>query len=606
MKNTLLKKTVCIILSIVTVCAMPFGAMAAGLDATPVIYIGEMSDNPLYNNPNKINSSVVFDSNSSDFVGDLTTIIAGVVLSGEGGNSAVNVIANGIKNIMDPILCAPDGTSLSSSVGAWKYTDPVSKLVLDGVYTENKNLQAFEAAAAKHVNSDEIYFFGYDWRLDPTETAEELCGFIDHVEAMTGKNKVSIMAVGYGGIIANTYMYYYQDHATENLDSVVFYNCPLAGNAVIGDFMSGRISKTYKDDSSLIGAIETINGTHRGEAFMNFMNDDVTGIIDGISSNILGSGDLQKLFTKLFLSFFTMIFESQDGHKDLGKSYNTFALNSDSVIYDGFLREYLRNIPGLWSLVPAKYFDAAVEFMFEDEFINFELNKKISSYRAVANSSALTFKVAQSNGINVSVVANYGYQIVPVTASLDDVSDGIESVKYASAGAVTTDDSSAAGRYEICIGEHKHTAPDNDINAAYCALPENTWFIKDLPHGDLTKGNVADFIVWLLYGFDQRTIWDDAKYPQYMSYSVYTNKLSPYLTPGSEQPGSKFGDANLDGVVTAADARLVLRYSVELELPTQTGKIVSDVDGDSRITAADARLVLRHSVGLIHAFPVEY
>lgn len=607
MKNTLLKKIICIILSIVTVCALPLSATAVSLDAVPVIYIGEMSDNALYSNPNKINSSVVFDINSSDFTGDLTSIVAGVALSGLAGqNAGVNTVVNGIKAIMDPILCAPDGTSLSSSVGAWKYTDPISKLKLDEVYTENKNLQAFEDAGVQHVNSDDIYFFGYDWRLDPVAAADELCGFIDHVETMTGKNKVSIMAVGYGGIITNSYMYYYQDHALENVESVVFYNCPLLGNAIIGDFMRGRIARTIEDDGSLIGAINSISGAHRGEAFMDFINDDITGIIGGVFENLLGSGDVQNLFANLFTLLATTIVESQDGHKDLGKFYNTFALNSDSVIYDGFLREYLRNMPGLWALVPDIYFDDAIEFMFEDEIINNALNEKIYDYRNVVDNTATTFRLAQLNGIKISVVSNYGYQIVPVTASLDDVSDGIESVKYSSVGAITTDSSSADGKYPVCISSHQHTSPDNDINAAYCALPENTWFIKNIPHGDLTKGDVASFIVGLLFEFEQKTIWDEAQYPQYLSYSAYTDKITPYITPENDLPGSKYGDANLDGKVTATDARLVLRYAVGLELPTKTGKIVSDVDGDSRITSSDARLVLRYSIGLIFAFPVEY
>ncbi len=606
MKNNFIKRIIAVILSIITVCAVPLSVGAVTVDAAPVIYIGEMSDNALYANPNKINSSVVFDSNSSDFTGDIASIVAGVVLSDIAGkDAALTMITNSIKSILDPILCAPDGTSLND-VGAWKYMEPLSELVNDEVYTGNENLQAFEKAANKRVNSDEIFFFGYDWRLDPTVAAEELCGFIDHVESVTGKNKVSIMASGYGGLVANTYMYYFQDHALENIDSVVFYNSPLYGNSVIGDFMRGRIARTYEDDGSLAGAVNSISGAHRGEAFMNFINDDVTGIVSGVFENLLGNGDLQKLFGKLFTLLLTTIFEGQDGHKDLGKFYNTFALNCDDVIYDAFLREYLRNMPGLWALVPEVYFDDAVEFMFEDEFINYELNKKIITYRAVSLNTPVTLKVAQNNGIKISIVSNYGYQIVPVTASLDDVSDGIESVKYTSAGAVTADDSSGEGRHEVCIGNHQHVAPDKDINAAYCALPENTWFIKDLPHGSFTKGNVSDFLIWLLFSYEQRTVWDDSNYTQFLSYSMYTDKIVPYLKPGNEMPGSKYGDANLDGQITAADARLVLRYSVELEIPSKTGRIVSDVDGDSRLSAGDARLVLRHSVGLIHAFPVEY
>lgn len=606
MKHTL-KKLISVVLCAVMVCSAPLSSVAATINVSPVIYIGEMTDNALYSNANKINSAVVFDANSSDFLGDIASIVAPVLLAAEvGTQGAVTGVANGIKAIMDPILCGPDGTSSNASVGAWKYTDPISKHKTDEVYTTNKNLQAFEKAANAYVNSDEIFFFGYDWRLDPVAAAEELCGFIDHVESMTGKNTVAIVAVGYGGVVANSYMYTYQDHFIENVTSVTFYNCPILGNAVIGDFMKGKITRTYEDDGSLMGAINTISGAHRGEAFMNFLEDDVTGTFDGIIENLLGSSDLSKLFGNLFMLLVSAIVSGQDFHKDFGKSYNSFAIDADGILYDSFLRDYLRNMPGLWALVPVEDYDDAVEFMFGDDFINPDLHRKMESYRSVINNTAMTLKLAQLNGINVSVVANYGYQIIPVTASLDDVSDGIESVKYASAGAVTTDNNTGEGKYKVCIGEHKHVAPDNDIDASYCALPENTWFIKDVAHGDLTKGTVADFVASLAFSFEQRTIWDDAKYPQYLAYSEYSKKLTPYITPGEEVPGSKYGDVNLDGQVTAADARLVLRYSVNLDVPTKTGKIIADVDADSRIAAADARLVLRYSVGLIHSFPVEY
>lgn len=54
------------------------------------------------------------------------------------------------------------------------------------------------------------------------------------------------------------------------------------------------------------------------------------------------------------------------------------------------------------------------------------------------------------------------------------------------------------------------------------------------------------------------------------------------------------GDADGDGKITSADARLILRASVGLET-VDTER--ADVDGDGKITSADAREVLRRSVG---------
>lgn len=58
------------------------------------------------------------------------------------------------------------------------------------------------------------------------------------------------------------------------------------------------------------------------------------------------------------------------------------------------------------------------------------------------------------------------------------------------------------------------------------------------------------------------------------------------------------GDIDGDEKVTAADARMALRDSVELEKLTKRQKRAADVDGDGKVTAADARTILRKSVDL--------
>lgn len=60
------------------------------------------------------------------------------------------------------------------------------------------------------------------------------------------------------------------------------------------------------------------------------------------------------------------------------------------------------------------------------------------------------------------------------------------------------------------------------------------------------------------------------------------------------------GDVDKDGNITAADARLALRISVNLEKFAKTSPEykASDVDGKSETTASDARLILRNSVSL--------
>ena len=65
------------------------------------------------------------------------------------------------------------------------------------------------------------------------------------------------------------------------------------------------------------------------------------------------------------------------------------------------------------------------------------------------------------------------------------------------------------------------------------------------------------------------------------------------------------GDVDADGVVTAADARLALRFSVGLEELDEEQVTCADYDENGTVTAADARAILRLSVGLTDEEPEE-
>ena len=70
--------------------------------------------------------------------------------------------------------------------------------------------------------------------------------------------------------------------------------------------------------------------------------------------------------------------------------------------------------------------------------------------------------------------------------------------------------------------------------------------------------------------------------------------------PAAEENALLPGDADADGTITAADARLILRASVRLETIEADAPAykAADVDLDGSLSAADARLVLRASVRL--------
>ena len=114
---------------------------------------------------------------------------------------------------------------------------------------------------------------------------------------------------------------------------------------------------------------------------------------------------------------------------------------------------------------------------------------------------------------------------------------------------------------------------------------------------------LTDF-AWFLRG--SKTFDDHAPDSEFLSNTFtasYPISVKDYADSGETpaEPDTIIpGDADADGDVTAADARLALRCAVGLEnyLPGSMEFTACNVDGDDEVTAADARLILRAAVGL--------
>ncbi len=69
-------------------------------------------------------------------------------------------------------------------------------------------------------------------------------------------------------------------------------------------------------------------------------------------------------------------------------------------------------------------------------------------------------------------------------------------------------------------------------------------------------------------------------------------------TPLIDESQSMMGDANGNGKVTAADARVVLRVAAKIDPADSISLYNTDADGNGKITASDARLILRFAANL--------
>ena len=81
-------------------------------------------------------------------------------------------------------------------------------------------------------------------------------------------------------------------------------------------------------------------------------------------------------------------------------------------------------------------------------------------------------------------------------------------------------------------------------------------------------------------------------------FSIAIVMLSVMLAICASAATYKKGDANMDGRVSASDARLVLRVSARLDKFNETQTLICDLSNDGKISASDARKVLRVSAKL--------
>ena len=79
--------------------------------------------------------------------------------------------------------------------------------------------------------------------------------------------------------------------------------------------------------------------------------------------------------------------------------------------------------------------------------------------------------------------------------------------------------------------------------------------------------------------------------------------VPPSSPPAADE--TRYGDVTLDETVDAADALLILQYTVELRTLANSVLQRADVDHSGRVDASDALCVLQHTVNLIDSFAIE-
>lgn len=608
MNSKISRKVISCILAVVmlfSVTSVAFAAEASEYDY-PVIVINGIDNNPLYANPGSVTATQIFPPEDTT-IAVLTAemYLSGIIaLSTNDYDQVMNAfVGDKVFEILETIQLNPDGTSKSSNIGPIKYDYPLSYYYTD---TERYEKIAGEIGIgmADELGANNVYVFTYDWRIDPIDNANDLDTFIQNVKSKAGSEKVSIISEGYGSTVATAYLAECYENATADVDNFVTVNSAFMGSSLIGDIYTGRLARNYN---------ELQNTT---SAFIRYTND--------ISDNPA---------TWFIIWLLNYIFNTEWETQDLIAQCLTMMGHIVDDLYDNYLVEMLQNYTGLWALVPVEYYDEAMDVMFGGDDYNSDLQEKIQTFKNYQESADEILQKAKSEGININIVSSWNLQLIPIgdnKASDEELfglsaqSDGLIDTHYSSFGAYTIplNDVGAAAQHEQintdgeCEG-HDHLSAEYDmldtsydlgaiahyIDASTCALPDNTWFIRNMKHGTFdTESNSMDFLVYLMTEDRTLDVYSaDGLYSQFMNYNRYVSPGYLIISDNDTYANYLLGDVNLDGKITAADARLALRISARLENYPDVDDVVfmnSDVNGDGVINAADARIILRVCAGL--------
>ncbi len=426
----------------------------------PIIYVAALGSGAIYADKSTENEKKLFRPDTDAILSDFAPLVP----------AAAELITYGDYQKFGDVLipCVNDAFGLLA-------------LDKDGNSQPNVTSEEFHPETANHTIDDSFYF-GYDFRLDPVENAKKLKLYIDEVKAITNHDTVRFRASSMGGVVTLAYIRLY---GTADIETIILQNCPLQGTAVAGELFNGKV---YIDKDALVRYAD--------------------GALPSLDSDALG-GILHTLIEMLDAGG---VFAGLVGIAD------DLVLNLKDRVFDEALIPIFATMPGIWSFVPHEYYESGKDFMKLSAEENNILLEKLDFYHyEVQEKAGELLKSAQAQGTNIYIVAGYNMQRTPLVEAYKNNSDGTVDTCYASVGGTCANIGEFLPEdYEQAnYPETRYISPDRVIDASTCALPENTWFIKDMLHSTTHSGHGV-FYKTLFNSDEQLTVHDMKEYPQFM------------------------------------------------------------------------------------------
>lgn len=214
------------------------------------------------------------------------------------------------------------------------------------------------------------------------------------------------------------------------------------------------------------------------------------------------------------------------------------------AVYTRVLREVVPDVlmvsygtmPAVWAMVAAEYFNDAVAYVFAGKEAQYAgLIKKITRYyENVQLRTEEILRECTADGIEIGVLAKYGYPAIPLSADAEELSDGEALVKHLSFGATTSTYKGTLSDKYINAHDAKYISADKKIDASTCLFPDTTWFFGRVDH-QATPWQM-DYLCQLF--FTARSSMDvntDPAYPQYLLCDTEAETVVPLTEENASQ-----------------------------------------------------------------------
>lgn len=500
-----MKKLLSIVLALLLAFSCSAAAFAADGEVTPVIVVSGMGAFPLY------------DTDSGEQVfGPSTDEIVKTVLKAAPSLTAAALLndwsifgeygAKHIHDVFEKMRCDENGDTVYN-VAAKTYPENAGNY--DDFKEGDVGERAVVRAVADKIGWENTYFFYYDFRRSALDIADDLNETVKKVLAETGSQKLSIIAMSFGGTVTSAYLYKY---GSDSLKNIVYASTAVCGTDIVGEMYSGNIEIAL-------------------DAVLDYLEEYFVANSAAYELIGLGSAALDKYGSSVKKAIDAYLKGMIDALKEPAYS---------KVFMDTFAR-----FPGVWGLMNAKYYEKAREFLVPYASLSDEFIKKTDEYAYnVEMKNEELIAEAEANGVNVYMVGAYGYSGIPLTNGSCNQTDSLIDT-YLMTGYATvanygkTLSESDYIREAVCTDKsHKHISTDGVIDASTCFVPERTWFVKNMSHVEFGYNqDSGKLLVWIATSEDGVDVNSDSRYPQFLEQNRNSGKCTS-LTEGVTIPAS--------------------------------------------------------------------